>query len=252
VDRLVEQTGQMHLAGLPVQDKLLRLQALFADKPYLVVIDNLETIADVEMLLPALQPVAGKTRFLLTSRQTMSQYSFVRVVAAPALTLADSQALMEFEMSRLGMVVELSQRDLKRLYNLIGGLPLALKLMAAQLQCRSLPEVLQQLQDAQSPTPYRLYTYIYRMTWEMLTDPARQLLLSTLDIAPDGDNAAWLRGMSGLADDEFEPALDQLLDYLLLEAGGGAAQRVYKLHRLTATFLQTDVLGGWADDMMVV
>ncbi|MFO7679808.1 MAG: NB-ARC domain-containing protein [Chloroflexota bacterium] len=252
VDRLVDQTGQMHLAGLPVQDKLLRLQALFVDKPYLVVIDNLETIADVEMLLPALQPGAGKTRFLLTSRQTMSQYSFVRVIPAPALSLADSQALMEFEMSRLGLVIEISQRDLKRLYHLIGGLPLALKLTAAQLQRRSLPDVLQQLQDAQSPTPYRLYTYIYRMTWEMLTDPARQLLLSTLDIAPDGDNATWLRGMSALADDEFEAALDQLLDYLLLEAGGDVTQRVYKLHRLTATFLQTDVLGGWADDMMVV
>lgn len=252
VDRLVEQMGQRQLAGLSIEEKLRRLQMLFLDKPYLVVIDNLETIADVEMLLPALQPGAGKTRFLLTSRQTMSQYSYVRVVPVPILSLVDSQDLVEFEMSRLGMVIEISRPDLNCLYDLIGGLPLALKLTAAQLQRRSLTDVLQQLQHVNTATPYHLYTYIYRMTWEMLTDPSRQLLLSTLDIAPDGDNATWLRGMSGLADKEFEGALDQLLDYSLLETGGDVVQRVYKLHRLTATFLQTDILGGWADDGMVV
>lgn len=248
VDRLVEQTGQRQLAGLSIQAKLQRLQMLFRDKPYLVVIDNLETIADVELLLPALQPSAGKTRFLLTSRQTMSHYPFVQVVAAPVLSLADSRALVEFEMCRLGMMTAIGQAQMKRLYDLIGGLPLALKLTAAQLQRRSLADVLQQLQQVNTATPYHLYTYIYRMTWQLLADGARQLLLSTLDISPDGDNVTWLRGMSGLPQAEFEAALDQLLDYSLLEAGGDVAQRVYKLHRLTATFLQTDILGGWADD----
>ncbi|MBE2221161.1 MAG: hypothetical protein IAF02_06450 [Anaerolineae bacterium] len=252
VDRLVVQMGQRHLTGLTSQDKLRHLQALFIEKPYLVVIDNLETIADVEMLLPALQPGAGKTRFLLTSRQTMRQYPFVRVVPVPVLSMADSRILIELEMSRLGMAIELGQRDLNRLYNLVGGLPLALKLTAAQLQRRSLSEVLQQLQEVNTVTPYHLYTYIYRMTWEMLADSSRQLLLSTLDIAPEGDTAAWLRGMSGLANGEFEVALDQLLDYSLLVAGGAVTQRVYKLHRLTATFLQSDILGGWDDDATVV
>ncbi len=252
VDRLVEQTGQRHLAGLSVSEKLASLQTLFIDKPYLVIIDNLETIADVELLLPALQPGAGQTRFLLTSRQTMRQYPFVQVAPAPVLSLADSQALITFEMSRLGMENELSQPDLERLYTLIGGLPLALKLTAALLQRRTLTDVLQQLQDVNSPTPYRLYTYIYRMTWDILTDPARQLLLSTLDMAPEGANLVWLRGMGHmLTDADFEMALDQLLDYSLLETGGDVAHRMYKLHRLTATFLQTDILDGWGAEEMV-
>jgi hypothetical protein len=38
-----------------------------------------------------------------------------------------------------------------------------------------------------------------------------------------------------------------LLSYALLETAGSPASPTYRLHRLTTTFLQTDVLAGWND-----
>ena len=248
VTSLADQLGQQHLAGLDTSDKLARLMPLLKSTPYLIIIDNLETVADVDVLLPALQPLAGDTRFLLTSRQSVGRYPFVQTIPVPELGLADSQALVESELQRRGKPVTIDHHMMNRLYQFIGGLPLALKLMAAQLSRRSLDEVLEQLQMAKTNTPYGLYTFIYRQTWELLGDPARLLLLSALDIAPDGDTMSWLRRMSDLPDVDFDKALDQLIDFSLIEVGGMLGNRVYRLHRLTVTFLQTDILGGWMDD----
>jgi hypothetical protein len=232
-----------------VADKLAHLKPLLAHSPHLIIIDNLETVADVDVLLPALQPLAGETRFLLTSRQSVGRYPFVQTTPVPELSLADSQLLVESELQRRGKPVTIERWLMDRLYHYIGGLPLALKLTAAQLGRRSLDEVVAQMQTVNSTTPYSLYAFIYRQTWELLDDPARLLLLSVLDIAPDGDDADWLRGMSpDLSDGDFDAALNQLIDFSLVEVGGVLANRLYRLHRLTVTFLQTDILGGWMDD----
>lgn len=249
VNTLVTQLGQTHLAGLPSAEKLTRLKPFLNGSPHLVIIDNLETVADVEALLPALRPLSGATRFLLTSRQSMSRYPFVQTVPVSELSLADSQAFVTSELQRLGQNAAPGKWEMERLYYYIGGLPLALKLTAAQLGHRSLDDVIKQLQKVEKTTPYTLYTFIYRQTWTLLSDPARLLLLSVLDIGPDGDDAAWLRRMSSdLSEADFDAALSQLIDFSLVEVGGTLANRIYRLHRLTVTFLQTDILGGWLDD----
>ncbi len=51
--------------------------------------------------------------------------------------------------------------------------------------------------------------------------------------------------MSFLSPDAFDDALAQLRDYSLLEAAGPPESPRYRLHRLTTTFLQTEVLEGW-------
>lgn len=251
VNALTDQLGQTQLAGLPVAAKLARLKPFLNSAPHLIIIDNLETVADVDVLLPALQPLAGVTRFLLTSRQSMSRYPFVKSVPVPELSPVDSQALVGSELQRLGQKIIVGKQEVERLYYYIGGLPLALKLTAAQLGHRSLDEVIRQMQKVGKTTPYSLYAFIYRHTWALLNDTARMLLLSVLDIGPDGDNAAWLRRMNpDLPEADFDAALSQLIDFSLVEVGGTLANRVYRLHRLTVTFLQTDILGGWLDDEM--
>ncbi len=248
VNHLADQLGQTHLAGLPVTEKVNRLRPFLTTSPYLIIIDNLETLADVTNLLPLLHPLAGPSRFLLTSRHTMIRYPYVQTLSVPELSLRDSDNLVRSELQRRGSMAALDTRAIERLYTILGGLPLALKLTAAQLSRRSYNEVLRYLQAASVTSVTALYSYIYRRTWEMLADPARLLLLSALDIAPDGDSAGWLQRMSGLSPDVFDQALHQLIDYSLLEVSGVLASRVYRLHRLTVTFLQTDILGQWANE----
>ncbi len=245
IARLTVQLGQNHLAGLSAEEKLERLQPLLNNVPYLVVLDNLETLAELETLLPALYPLAGKSRFLLTSRHTLRHFPYVHVVPLAELSFRDSRALLESELNRRGFSRLFSDSGMEKIYAAIGGLPLAIKLVAAQMGHLPLTQILEGLQRARGVTAEMMYRYIYRRTWLLLGDPARALLLSMLLVSPDGEDLHWLRLSSALPDSEFEEAMAQLNHYALLEVTGDFDTPIYRLHRLTITFLQTDVLAGW-------
>lgn len=247
VGRLTTQLGFTELAGLSAADKLDRLLPFLKSDRDLIVIDNLESVSDVELLLPALLPLAQPARFLLTSRQSLSGYPAVTRFPVRPLSLAGSQALVESELSRRGRPTTLAASDVAALHEVVGGMPLALKLVAAQMSLWPLPALLDNLRRARHRAPEGLYTYIYRRAWLALGDPARQLLLSLLPLGPDGEDVEWLRLMSFLPPDEFDDALTQLRAYSLLEMAGSLPSPRYRLHRLTATFLQAEILVGWDD-----
>jgi hypothetical protein len=211
----------------------------------LIVIDNLESVGEVDALVPALTPLARPARFLLTSRRTMSRHPAVFCRPVPSLSFDDSRALVEAELGRHGWNVALKREDMAALYEVVGGAPLALKLVAAQMSRWPLAVLIDDLRRARRRAPESLYTFIYQRTWLALDDQARQLLISCLTIAPDGEDIDWLRLMSFLPPDEFDGALDQLLAYSLLQLAGLPAAPRYRLHRLTTTFLQTEILNNW-------
>jgi hypothetical protein len=175
----------------------------------------------------------------------LSHYPAVSRLPVPPLSLDDSRALVESELRRRGRAAALKPGDTAALYEVVGGAPLALKLLAAQMSRWPLPVLLDNLRRAHRRAPENLYTFIYQRSWLALDDPARQLLLSLLTIAPDGEDIEWLRLMSFLPPDEFDDALAQLLIYSLLEAAGPPESPRYRLHRLTTTFLQTEILSNW-------
>lgn len=251
VSRAATQLGFTELAGLGVGEKLEQLAAGLRDSRHLMVIDNLESVSDVVLLLPALAPLAHPTRFLLTSRETLSHSSLVTRYPVRPLSPDDSRALVESELRRRGRSVRLRPEDMAELYDVIGGLPLALKLVAAQVNHWPLRTLLDNLRTAQDHAPERLYSFIYRRAWLALSDSARRLLLSLLPLAPDGEDIEWLQLMSLLPPGEFAAALAQLLDYSLLETAGPPESPRYRLHRLTTTFLQTEVLAGWDGDEII-
>lgn len=247
VNRLATQLGFAELAGLSAGEKLERLATFLSGSRHLIVIDNLESITDVALLIPALAPLARPTRFLLTSRETLSHYPMVTRYPVRSLSLRDSQALVEAELARRGRTMALRSEDMAALHAVVGGMPLALKLVAAQMSHWPLAVLLDNLRTAHARAPESLYTFIYRRSWLALGDPARMLLLSMLPLASDGEDVEWLALMSFLPPDEFEGALAQLRDYSLLETAGSPESPRYRLHRLTTTFLQTEVLAGWGE-----
>ncbi|MCX6050741.1 MAG: NB-ARC domain-containing protein [Chloroflexi bacterium] len=68
---LAAQLGLAEFSGMSMRDIQVRLQAIWANHPYLIVIDNLETIEETSELLPTFSSLAGQSRFLLTSRHTL-------------------------------------------------------------------------------------------------------------------------------------------------------------------------------------
>ncbi len=243
--RLADQLGISHLASKSMPERLEGLQAALNMEPTLVVVDNLESVAEHQLLIPALAKLGGKSRFLITTRQTLREFPYVFCMPLGELNAQDAFDLVSSETDRLGKPGLVDQETFAQLYELVGGIPLAIKLVAAQVMIRPLDQILSGFRQAKTGME-NLYRYLYWEAWQILSENARQLLLSFLASDPEGEDLEFVQLMSGLVD-QFYPALQEIHRFSLLEISGDVFNPRYRLHRLTVTFLQTDILKVWGD-----
>ncbi|MBT3188313.1 MAG: hypothetical protein HN335_04915, partial [Anaerolineae bacterium] len=247
VARLAHQLGQSHLSGLSTQDKLDGLKKLFSQYHFLVIIDNLETLNDVDKLVPELLKIIGKSKFLFTSRKSLSQYPKLRTFRIPELSLEDSYTLVDREIKRIGLTLSLPYKTISSLYDVIGGIPLVLKLATAQFGFLPARSIIRQLRLGEE-NAQNMYSYIYRQAWDLLDDTGKRLLIAMLIVSPDGENREWICEINALRDEEFDQGLEQLKRLSLIEFLGTIEEPLYRIHRLTTTFLHTDILRGWGNN----
>ena len=69
-----------------------------------------------------------------------------------------------------------------------------------------------------------------------------------LNISPDGEDQEWICDIGNLQKDDFRKGLEKLKELSLIEFSGTIERPLYRIHRLTTTFLQTDILEGWEDN----
>lgn len=224
------------------EEKKFLLTNLLKKQPYLIVIDNLETVVDYQTLIPFLRQLAQPSKFLLTSRHSLFAYTDVFCLSLRELNQADTLALLQYEAEMRGVaaLVNASEAHLNDIYEVVGGNPLALKLVVGQLCVLPLPQVLGNLKQARGQTIDDLYTYIYWQAWHALDETSRQVLL-VMPLA-QGGTFEQLAAVSQIKADELNPALEHLVKLSLVEVGGDLAQRRYRIHRLTETFLLNEVV----------
>lgn len=242
-DALLAQLDQTHALLLPPQEKLAALTRLLRQRPYLVVIDNLETMADYQALIPSLRKLVNPTKFLLTSRHSLRAYADVRGFTVSELNQTDAMALLQYEaqVRQLNALIQANPAQLSDIYQVAGGNPLALKLAVGLLHALPLTQVLENLKQATGHKITELYSYIYWQSWQALSDVARQTLLTLPVASPRGSTASHLAAVSGLTAGELSQALEELIAFSLVEVGGDLENRRYSIHRLTETFLLTEV-----------
>ncbi|MHB8627207.1 MAG: NB-ARC domain-containing protein [Aggregatilineales bacterium] len=255
ISTLVNKLGYEHLNRLSTDAQIEQLIPIFTDLPALVVIDNLETLDDSRLLIPDLKRLQGATRFLLTSRDSLAGFDGVYIYPVPGLSLGDSQKLLEAEIGRLGTKRSFTRVEAKQIYDTVGGVPLALKLIAAQFAVvPDLSKVLEGVRKAErGEKPELMFDFIYRRTWRLLTAAGRRLLVAIYDsVSPDGEELGWLERMAEaeeLTGASFKAALEELHVYALLEITT-TQPPCYALHRLTITFLQTNIAQAhWSDGL---
>ena len=224
------------------QEKHQILRQRLTDVPTLVVVDNLESVPDYQTLVPYLRQLVNPSKCLITSRLTLQSYSDIFCYSLTELEEEDAHAFLRHEATvrNSARLASASQAELHEIYQLVGGNPLALKLVIGQLTFLPLPQVLDNLREARGKRIDQLYTYIYWQAWQMLTEQSRQLLLS-LPLAPNG-TFAQLALVSELEIDELQEGLAQLNALSLVQTGGDLNEPRYRLHRLTETFLMNEVL----------
>ncbi len=241
-DALLAQLGDSVTLAQSPHEKRLTLIRLLKDAPYLIVVDNLETMVDYETLLPALRELANPGKFLLTSRHSLRTHPNVFCHSLTELNRAEALRFIRHEATvrGLSLLADAPEADLDRIYEIAGGHPLALKLVIGQISVLPLSEVLDNLKQARSKTIDELYSYIYWQAWHMLDEAGRQVLL-VMPLA-QGGVLDQLLALSRLEPDELNRAIEQLAGLSLLQIGGGLDERRYTIHRLTETFLLNEAI----------
>jgi transcriptional regulator with XRE-family HTH domain len=241
-DALLEQLHSTPPLAYSAEEKLAILTSLLKQQTYLIVIDNLETVVDYEALLPLLRKVAKPSKFLLTSRHHLYAHSDVFCLSLKELNQADTIALLkhEAEVRGLSALVNAPRTALENIYEMVGGNPLALKLVIGQIGVLPLSQVLENLKEARGKKTEELYNYIYWQAWHALDPVSREVLL----VMPlvQGGTFAQLTALSQFELDELSQALEHLIALSLVEVSGDdLEQHRYRIHRLTETFLLTEV-----------
>ncbi|MEZ4640321.1 MAG: NB-ARC domain-containing protein [Caldilineaceae bacterium] len=233
---LSQRLGIESFAQLSRSQKIGQLARVLRTSPYLVVIDNLETVADFHQLQPWLNALAGPTKFLLTNREAMPSIENVLTVELNELNQDGALGLIGYTAKRKNV----PDVDPRKVYALTGGNPLAIVLLISVMTVLSPRQVLEGMERGSLSD---IYTYVYWQAWSVLPDSAKEILFA-IQRAGDSAAAAWL---SMLHEDEEEvlfAALAALQNLSLIQVQQHMeGQRIYTIHRLTSTFLHTQVLG---------
>lgn len=242
IDALLEQFDQSALLTRPPQEKKTALIRLLKQAPYLIIIDNLETLVDYQTLLPLLRDLTNPSKIVLTSRHTLRTHPDVFCLSLTALDQTEAFELIRYEARTRGltMLAEADTSHLQRIYDVVGGHPLALKLIVGQTAILPLTHVLEGLKAAERQRTADLYTHIYWQAWQMLTDASRQTLL-VMPLAQEG-TLEHLQALSRLEAGDLHQAIHQLATLSLVQIEGDLDERRYTIHRLTETFLLNEAI----------
>lgn len=208
--------------------------------PYLIVIDNLETLDDIVYLEGYLHDLADPSRFLLTSRihppgeLSLTTHVLGELPEEAALALIQYQA----QFDQLEELTNANSLFARRIYEVVGGHPLALKIVVGQLHALPLVEVLADLHDARLVSVEFMYQRIYERAWNVLSEESRQLL-QMMPLAPgDGVPLEQMQAFSSLGSAQLRKAIPELVNRSLLIVGGTEQIRRYSIHRLTKMFVE--------------
>ncbi len=211
--------------------------------PHLLVVDNLETIEDLDQLVPLLAELANPSRILLTARKRYEGEFALYHFLVPELSEQHALDLVRQEARRINLplIEGAADDDLRPIYAAVGGNPLALRLLTGQLHHYGLDALLADLRHARGESIENLYTFIYRRAWDALAERERRLLLAMPLTPVEREAADFIGAVSGLERDELRAGLAGLVRLNLVNVGGDLQRRRYSIHSLTRTFLHEQV-----------
>jgi hypothetical protein len=232
------------LPPLTVGERDWQLRQAFTTSPYLVIIDNLETDENTAHVLNKIQGFVEPTKFIITSRSRPTVVASSYYLSLEELSWADAAALLRYQAETIGLaeLAEAGDETVEAIFKVTGGNPLALKMVVSLAAVLPLPAVLADLGRGRPGPIEDLYRNIYWEAWRALSDEARSLLQAMPLVSEDGASPEQLLAISGLPEANLWPAITELVSRSLLEVRGTMQVRRYGIHRLTETFLRTEII----------
>ena len=244
------QCGRLDITQLPPDQKKAAVKQLLQQKQVLIVLDNLETVADNEKLVSDIFQILGRSKLLITSRHHLLHNSIYRIELRG---LSENQGVkflrVEATVRNIRQVAEAEDKLLVEVQKITGGAPLAMKLVVGQMSRKPATIVLNTLIGASSKGPdYDFYRFIYWYSWDLLMETAQETLVDMSVFPPIiGGAAEDVVSISQVENNLFWPAMEQLILMSLVDRTGSLDQERYALHPLTYYFIRSDITQDWED-----
>jgi len=135
-----------------------------------------------------------------------------------------------------------------------GGSPLAMKLVVGQLSYLALDVILNHLQAVKPLTHLveedeylNLYKHIYIPSWLLLSDSAKDLLVTMAPFVPGyGGTLSAIQAVGNMKGDELPIYIRELWQLSFLESGeatqSNLSDKRYHIHALTKHFVLSDIV----------
>jgi tetratricopeptide (TPR) repeat protein len=232
IARTLDYTG---IAQQPIEEKRISIERLLREQPYLLLVDNLETITDDEIRDFLLNMPEPSKALLTTREQTMRQ---VWAISLKGLAKEEAVELIRNSGRRLSLEALTEARDevILRLYRATGGAPLAIKWAVGQIKQRgySLDSVLAALHEARGD----IFEDIFVRSWNVLTNSAQQVLM-TMPLFTTSASRKAIEAASDVTHFAMDEALGALVEMSLIEATDHISEekRRFSIHPLTRSFV---------------
>jgi hypothetical protein len=240
IERLCIQFGLSENANLTHLQRQRLLYKFIKERRCLIIIDNLETVADYKTLIPELRKWQNPSKFLLTSRIRLLSEPGIFSYSHKELNQQAALELVRQEAKRGGFkdLTNAPDKEIIKIYKIVGGNPLALKLIIGQLRFYSLSNVLNRF-AVREPTETNegIFDYIFREIWEALDDQSKTVLISLTQAGESGFTLDHLIEVSELSEAIVYNRLTGLVVSSLVDLTGTLLERRYRLHRITEIFL---------------
>lgn len=249
---LADQFGHPEWAPLAQKEKLAHLCEFLQKTQALLVVDNLETIIDLQALFETVQFLSENSpaRIVLTGRKKMETLYPFYIHQQQPLGYADARDFVYHLAERAGnsTLAQADEAELNLIYQATGGNPLAIKLVIGLSTRLTLADLLNHLRQG-TGVGEQLYTFLYRGSWGLLSKPARQVLSVLAHLSNAGVELDTIAQIGQLSQAIVEQAVLELSQLNLVEisrnAGDQKSALRYSLHALTRQFMESEIGQAW-------
>lgn len=242
-DALFDSIGQQlvgtHWHKTPADDKENKLRDKLHEKRSLIVVDNLESLANADEIIFRIKGLLGFSKLLLTSREQVPGNYYNTKLEGLSLQSTKQFLEQEIKIRHLQLPV-LSESDINEIHKATSGMPLALQLVIGQAEMLGLEVSLENFQAGRDD----IYEYIFPQMLDKLSIGAQKIIfyLATNLRAIGREELEIVARKVDINPVELNNALTELIRASLIYKQDllGTGKLGYRIHQLTRQFIIND------------